>query len=433
MKNDFAKFAMKRPIRKEMPKGNLPYNGGPLLYNQGVDICSRACSCCWDIPCPTTTEQQIPYLGKRVIIGHTSVLEHSNIVTYMQIPTNANDDLIEFMAACKYIGMSCKHGEKYDMHYLIIFGSYRAYSDIYKNIKNLDNIILRYMSSCLSSTMPKEFLYDIEKDGAINTDHFSYVKPDEGNYSCRNLDVDENIHIVNVDSVDTLKQKIGIWCPEPELFNIWDLMPMLTITVLFRHMSRTCTHQLVRHRNGITQESQRYVDYTKARFASPDKFKPEKYDSEHIYEIAIDGHIIEATLRDLGCLLQDVYGQLKDPELGDYALLKEDARAYLPSNTECDKIYITFNFRNFFMFLKLREDKAAQAEIRLYATTLGEWFRKTFPDMNQEFMDYMLQPNYAIDPDPVEKYTTDIGIKIPDETYISAMINNEKKMEETNT
>ena len=58
-----------------------------LVYmNDGVRVCSQACACCWDKPIPDTYEGQVEYLGKRCKTGHTSVIEHSNIVMLVKFP-----------------------------------------------------------------------------------------------------------------------------------------------------------------------------------------------------------------------------------------------------------------------------------------------------------------------------------------------------------
>ena len=87
------------------------------------------------------------------------------------------------------------------------------------------------------------------------------------------------------------------------------------------------------------------------------------------------------TLQEIGDAEAKLYGQLTDKvRTAGHELLKEDARAYLPGNIQCQKLYMTFTWRNFFIFLELREAKNAQAEIREYATALGEWFRDLYPE-----------------------------------------------------
>ena len=139
-------------------------------------------------------------------------------------------------------------------------------------------------------------------------------------------------------------------------------------------MSRIITQQLCRHRNAITQESQRYVDYSNSCFNPPYIFKPGKYDPDYKYTIKFGGSSFKMTLDELGEYMTNIYGMLTSDK--NHPLMKEDARAYLPGNTQCRKIYMTFTYASLIKFLELRESKAAQAEIRMYAQNIGSWFRE---------------------------------------------------------
>ena len=57
-------------------------------------------------------------------------------------------------------------------------------------------------------------------------------------------------------------------------------------------------------------------------------------------------------------------------------LKKEEARAFLPSNVNCGKLYMTFTVFSLLKFLELRTDPHAQYEIRQYAQTIKEKFDK---------------------------------------------------------
>ncbi|MFN8442099.1 MAG: FAD-dependent thymidylate synthase [Caldilineaceae bacterium] len=117
---------------------------------------------------------------------------------------------------------------------------------------------------------------------------------------------------------------------------------------LFEGISRTCTHQLVRHRlASFSQESQRYVDLNKGEWQA-------------IVPPVIAGNP-EAmqVLSDFWQLAEEKYAQLRD--LG---IRKEDARFLLPNAAET-RIVTTMNFAAWSHFLWLRAvDKAAQWEIR---------------------------------------------------------------------
>ena len=79
------------------------------------------------------------------------------------------------------------------------------------------------------------------------------------------------------------------------------------------------------------------------------------------------------TLKEIGEAEINIYRDLTNKEKNPDALLKEDARAFLPSNVRCKKIFMTFTFNSFLKFLELRQDSAAQAEIRTYANAIRAW------------------------------------------------------------
>ena len=115
------------------------------------------------------------------------------------------------------------------------------------------------------------------------------------------------------------------------------------------------------------------------------------------------------TLNEIGEAEASIYAQLNNPTItgADHALSKEDARAFLPSNIQCKKIYVTFTYKSLLKFLDLREDTAAQAEIRLYATTLGDIFRTNTKFTKEDNRTYSL-PRILIEP-RFEVATEDLG------------------------
>lgn len=141
-------------------------------------------------------------------------------------------------------------------------------------------------------------------------------------------------------------------------FNRNVIYNILPITVVFYNMSRTATHQLVRHRNAITQESQRYVNAKNASFTIP---VPD-YTDDKKYTVEIFGNKVTAPLTVLATGLTKVYDQLIRQ-----GLKKEEARAFLPANINCGRLYMTFTLFSLIAFLNLRTDSHAQYEIRKYA------------------------------------------------------------------
>ena len=84
---------------------------GSLVYmNDGIRVCTEACACCWDKPIPETYEEKVEYLGKRAKIGHTSIFEHSNIITVVKlggpiIDTRDALSLADFVSCNKYLNV----------------------------------------------------------------------------------------------------------------------------------------------------------------------------------------------------------------------------------------------------------------------------------------------------------------------------------------
>ena len=119
-------------------------------------------------------------------------------------------------------------------------------------------------------------------------------------------------------------------------------------TFLFEGISRTCTHQLVRHRLGsFSQESQRYVDLSKGGWAP---VVPAAFDARPEARSVLDSFWAAA--------------EEKYEELRKLGIRKEDARFLLPNAAET-RIVTTMNFAGWSHFLWLRAvDKAAQWEIR---------------------------------------------------------------------
>jgi thymidylate synthase (FAD) len=120
-------------------------------------------------------------------------------------------------------------------------------------------------------------------------------------------------------------------------------------TFLFEGISRTCTHQLVRHRlASFSQESQRYVDLSRGGWQAI------------VPEAIASNPVAQAELDEFWHIAEEKYAKLRG--LG---IRKEDARFLLPNAAET-RIVATMNFAGWSHFFWLRAvDMAAQWEIRL--------------------------------------------------------------------
>lgn len=122
-------------------------------------------------------------------------------------------------------------------------------------------------------------------------------------------------------------------------------------TFLVEGISRTCSHQLVRHRlASYTQESQRYVDAAGYNYTIPESVTKNKKLFDQ-FKTSIT--LAELTYKDL------VKSGVK----------KEDARFILPQAIHT-KIMVTINFRALRNLFNLRLDKRAQWEIRHVAADM---------------------------------------------------------------
>ena len=132
-------------------------------------------------------------------------------------------------------------------------------------------------------------------------------------------------------------------------------------TFLIDGISRTCSHQIVRHRLGsFGQESQRYVDLRKGEWNA-------------VVPPAIDEHPEgRLVMAEAWTAAEAAYVKLR--ELG---IRKEDARFLLPNAAET-RLVMTMSLAGWKHFLHLRLDKAAQWEVRNVAAMINEMLRELF-------------------------------------------------------
>jgi len=125
-------------------------------------------------------------------------------------------------------------------------------------------------------------------------------------------------------------------------------------------VSRSLTHQLVRHRlASYTQESQRYVKKSNFEYVTPESIQ----DKPELYEKYVN---LMREINELYNLF--IYASIN----------REDARYILP-NACTTSIWVTMNFRELRNFFKLRCDSHAQAEIRNLAKEMLKLCYDRFP------------------------------------------------------
>src|SRR5213076_2488354 len=132
-------------------------------------------------------------------------------------------------------------------------------------------------------------------------------------------------------------------------------------SILFEGISRSLTHELVRHRAGFaySQLSQRYVDESEANFVVPPAIV-----GEESLEMEWRGQIEEAQKSYVRLVehLMERYGWVGD-KVHRRKMAREAARGVLPNSTET-KIVVTANARAWRTMLELRSSEGAELEIR---------------------------------------------------------------------
>jgi thymidylate synthase (FAD) len=149
-------------------------------------------------------------------------------------------------------------------------------------------------------------------------------------------------------------------------------------------VSRSMTHELVRHRAGFgfSQLSQRFVDESQCAFVEPDV-------------IATDPELHRVWLASVQAS-QRAYRTLADALAAKFTnipertqrrkMAREAARSVLPNATET-KIFVTANARALRHFIEMRADPAADVEIRKVAVAVLKILQVESPNL---FGDYSL-------------------------------------------
>ena len=159
---------------------------------------------------------------------------------------------------------------------------------------------------------------------------------------------------------------------------------------VFTGVSRSLTHELVRHRAGFaySQRSQRYVDETEAAFVLPPALASENGEPaqgpaarilEDALKTAADSYagLVEA--------LQDALPREKFEHGTDRRkAIRQAARAVLPNATET-KIFVTANVRAWRHFIEMRAASFADWEIRSLALAVLEVLQQEAPLLFGDF------------------------------------------------
>ena len=153
--------------------------------------------------------------------------------------------------------------------------------------------------------------------------------------------------------------------------NHWGVFEHATFTISVSGISRSCTHQLVRHRLfSYLQSSSRRIDFSE--FTPDDFIRPESFGKASS----------DQRFREAMCSSIKLY-----EELVKKGVSKEDARFILPQATP-QHIVITGNARNWLHFFFMRMSKEAQWEIREMAKLIHKKLMEISPLIFEGAGDY---------------------------------------------
>jgi thymidylate synthase (FAD) len=160
--------------------------------------------------------------------------------------------------------------------------------------------------------------------------------------------------------------------------SVWDF--------IFTGVSRSLTHELVRHRAGwgFSQLSQRYVDESVAEYVEPDCIAADP----ELHRLWLDAvaHSHRAYMS-LAEKLQETFKEEPDRTLRR-KLARQAARSVLPNATET-KIFVSANARALRHFIEMRASRHAEVEIRKLSVQVLRILQQEAPNL---FGDYQLIP-----------------------------------------
>lgn len=431
MKNLVRKLFIRKGIN---PNDKFMDQTRVVLCNDAASIVYECSKSCYANKLSNNLSDKLKHIQARVKVGHESVTEHSNIVMIVSMEKDDMPYITDCIGGFKYLNVETSTFSSYDgggITHFLIGGSTRAYKELIRSCSfpNHNKFILKVKSN-LYECCYREFFVDMIEAGIMEDNFISpgtiindewmdmenlpdtkavdIQKAMETYKFTHPLDIDdERVSIINCDDVSIIYNAV-----KPLLFTLNQCMGMATVTVYFHNMSRIITSHVIRHRNAITQESQRYVDYSNKSFSSPTKFKPDKYRPDCKYYIGFNASDkLDGDIQYLGDSMIKVYKSLV--ELG---VDKEDARYLLPNGTQSN-LYVTFTYKNLIHFLDLRTAPNAQAELREYANIIDKTFRRflTSIGMTEEDLTKYILPNYMM-ADANSVTDIDIDEKVDEDT-----------------
>ena len=157
-------------------------------------------------------------------------------------------------------------------------------------------------------------------------------------------------------------------------------------SLLLEGVSRSLTHELVRHRAGvaISQLSQRYVDESEANFVVPPAIIGDEA-LTNVWQTQVES--AQSAYVALVEQLMERYAWVGD-KVHRRKMAREAARGVLPNSTET-KILVTANARAWRTILELRSSEGAELEIRRCAVAILRVLQQEAPAFFDDFEIYV--------------------------------------------
>lgn len=349
----------------------LPIRANIVLQNDHVEIVHKACKECYKGKLFDTVEAKLKYIQNQVKHGHESVLEHSNVVMLVEMSSKNLDLLADVVDGSKlFLDFEIETSD--EVAYILVGGSIAGFKRMVQRTKNLTNPLIQSIMKQFYY-LDKEYFYDFIEAGILDESKFTereLVYREESNPYELNKEFEKHnsIEVLNYDDLMTLHAATG------GIFRLHRLLKFVSITFYFKDMARVITQQLTRHRNGITQKSQRYVDESGAKCVNPIKINYTEYVTKAMNSLGLSEEEAKEKVDTLIVLFEKKFAEVAaiyDELRSDNFVNKEDAR-YLLTNAVESSLYVTMTGTNAIHFCKMRVDSHAQKEIKLYAQPIED-------------------------------------------------------------
>lgn len=441
LKEFFTKDSTKMNKKLESESNrNVTISYDIIDNTESAFLCSMAAKTCYGLTVEDRYEKCLAHIKRVMGYGHDSICGHSNILVLLCFKSN-NTSLSDFDLSSIYTSLSALHfmnvvpldflhTKDSKEFFVLMSGSIRAFRYFIQNSELPQDIVsdnetnynfdlYRVILEIAKNSIEKEFFEDM-KD-CVNLDDFKfkfpYLSEDEIPFKEYDKDTSETYEKTNDRLVFANKNTFMYSTPdipilyeeilsdiadhcgndnielinkETWLYKVNEKQSMLLLNALFRcttvsfkfkNFSRAISQQVNRHLCAISQESQRYVDYSKkALFVDPLPFNPKAYpDKDKKYHFKFGDKEFDMTSEELGEEIIKLYPQLKQQ-----GMINQDARAFLPMNVTTNVMY-TFTLENLLHFIKVRDSQYAQQEVQGLAKQLEdvlERHQNTFIDSN---------------------------------------------------